>query len=301
MSKTLRSPRIPALLLVCISLLSALPADAGDATASPPGNPLFAFCMDTHDAKKRTLAQQAEMLEGLGFDGAGHVGLENVAERVRTLDEAGLKLFLIGLRVNLASKEQPYPAAQVKEALPLVKGRNVAMYVTLVGMKPGDPAGEPVAVPILRELADLARESGVHLVLYPHTGDWLVRMDHAVRLARKVDRPNVGVIFNLCHFLRNEDPATLDSVLESAKPYLFMVSINGAEPEAKSEPGWAKLIQPLDQGTLDIYGLLKTLDKLDYTGPVALMCYGIGGDAQEHLARSMAEWRRLQERLRRDE
>jgi sugar phosphate isomerase/epimerase len=255
--------------------------------------------MDTHDARKRTLAQQAKMLQELGFDGAGHVGLERVAERVRTLDEAGLKLFLVGLRVNLASQDQPYPA-EVKQVLPLLKGRDVALYVTIGGMKPGDPAGEAIAVPILRELADLAAESGVRVVLYPHTGDWLVRMDHAVRLARKVDRPNLGVIFNLCHFLRNEDPATLPSVLEAAGPHLFMVSINGAEPEAKSEPGWAKLIQPLDRCTLDIYGLLKTLKRLDYTGPVALMCFGIGGDAREHLARSIAEWRRLQERLRQD-
>ncbi|HUT91150.1 MAG TPA: TIM barrel protein [Thermoguttaceae bacterium] len=300
MSGRLRSNGILLLLVVCCSLYLALPAVAFGQSAGEPKNPLFAFCMDTHDAKKRTLAQQAEMLEELGFDGAGHVGLDNVAERVRTLDEAGLKLFLIGLRVNLAAKDRPY-LAQVKEVLPPLKGRNVAMYVTLVGMKPGDPAGEPVAVPLLRELADLARESGVDVVLYPHTGDWLVRMDHAVQLAEKVDRPNLGVIFNLCHFLRNEDPATLDAVLESARPHLFLVSINGAEPEAKSEPGWAKLIEPLDQGTLDTYGLLKTLEKLDYTGPVALMCYGIGGDAKDHLAGSIAEWRRLQDRLRHDE
>jgi len=286
--------------VACCVLHLALPAVVFGQSANQPRNPLFAFCMDTHDAKKRTLAEQAEMLAELGFDGAGHVGLENVAERVRTLDEAGLKLFLMGLRVNLAAEDRPY-LAQVKEVLPTVKGRNVAMYVTLVGMKPGDPAGEPVAVPRLRELADLVRASGVHVVLYPHTGDWLVRVNHAVRLAEKVDRPNLGVIFNLCHFLRNEDPDTLDAVLQSARPHLFLVSINGAEPEAKSEPGWAKLIQPLDQGTLDIYALLKTLDRLEYAGPVALMCYGIGGDARDHLARSMAEWRRLQDRLHRDE
>jgi sugar phosphate isomerase/epimerase len=181
--------------------------------------------------------------------------------------------------------------------LPLLKGRHVALYVTLVGMRPLDPAGDAVAVPILREIADLAAGPGVRVVLYPHTGDWLVHVDQAVRLAQQVDRPNVGVIFNLCHFLRNEDPATLHSAIEAAGPRLFMVSINGAEPEARLEPGWAKLIEPLDQGTLDIYALLKTLKRMGYHGPVALMCYGIDGDAREHLARSMAEWRRLQARL----
>ncbi len=296
------SPRhlthLAGLLLLCLAVNFAMPAQAGEEAAAPRTNPFFAFCMDTHDARKRTLAEQAEMLEDLGFDGAGHVGLENLGERVRTLDEAGLKLFLFGLRFDLASPDQPYPA-KVKEVLPLVKGRDAAMYVTIVGMKPGDPAGEPVAVPALRELADLAGQYGVDLVLYPHTGDWLVRVDHAVHLARKVDRPNVGVIFNLCHFLRNEDPAALHRMLELAGPHLFMVSLNGAEPEAKSEPGWAKLIQPLDKGTLDVYEILATLERLDYTGPVALMCYGIGGDARDHLAGSIAEWRRLRARLRR--
>ncbi len=42
-------------------------------------------------------------------------------------------------------------------------------------------------------------------------------------------------------------------------------------------------------------GLLKTLDELGYTGPVGLQCFGIGGDAREHLARSMAAWRTMRQ------
>ncbi|MGB0070881.1 MAG: hypothetical protein WBQ11_22900, partial [Isosphaeraceae bacterium] len=40
---------------------------------------------------------------------------------------------------------------------------------------------------------------------------------------------------------------------------------------------------------------LKTLDELGYTGPVGLQCFGIGGDAREHLARSMAAWRKMRQ------
>jgi len=65
----------------------------------------------------------------------------------------------------------------------------------------------------------------------------------------------------------------------------------------KPDPDWSRLIQPLDQGTFDIHALLKTLRELGYTGPFALMCYGIGGDAREHLTRSIAQWRKLGERL----
>lgn len=277
-------------------VLFTLPADAGEPGAHSPENPIFAFCMDTHDAKKRSLQEQAELLKELGFDGAGHVGLDNVAERLRTLDEAGLKLFLLGLRIDLASQDRPY-LSQLKEVLPLLKGRDVALYVTIGGMKPADPAGEAVAVPRLREIADLARESGVRVVLYPHTGDWLVHVGHAVELSKRVDRPNLGFIFNLCHWLRNEEQIDWKALLEPAMPYLFVVSINGADVAGKPDPDWSRLIQPLDQGTFDIHALLKTLRELGYTGPVALMCYGIGGDAREHLTRSIAQWRKLGERL----
>ena len=48
--------------------------------------------MDTHDAQKRSLAQQAEMLKELGYHGAGHLWLPGLAERLATLDAAGLRL-----------------------------------------------------------------------------------------------------------------------------------------------------------------------------------------------------------------
>jgi sugar phosphate isomerase/epimerase len=50
--------------------------------------------------------------------------------------------------------------------------------------------------------------------------------------------------------------------------------------------------QPLDRGSFDVAGLLETLDELGYTGPIGLQCFGIGGDAREHLACSMAAWRK---------
>jgi len=39
------------------------------------------------------------------------------------------------------------------------------------------------------------------------------------------------------------------------------------------------------------------LKDLGYRGPVGLQCYGIPGDARDHLAQSMAAWRAMNERL----
>ena len=61
---------------------------------------LFAMCHDTHDAGKRTLVEQAEMLAELGFHGAGHLWFGGVEERLKTLDQHEMKLFQIYERLD---------------------------------------------------------------------------------------------------------------------------------------------------------------------------------------------------------
>lgn len=42
---------------------------------------------------------------------------------------------------------------------------------------------------------------------------------------------------------------------------------------------------------------LKTLKELGYKGPIGLQCYGMGGDAREHLQKSMDAWKKLEANL----
>ena len=74
----------------------------------PSPYPFFPFCIDWHDAKKRSFEQQAEMLKSLGYDGVGHIWLDKVAERLKTLDAAGLKLYQITMTVDVAPGKQAY-------------------------------------------------------------------------------------------------------------------------------------------------------------------------------------------------
>ncbi len=269
----------------------AVPAPA--AKTRQGGWPLFALCMDTHDVKKRTLAQQADMLKELGYAGAGHLWLDKVAERIETLDAAGLTLYQIYIRLNVApGAKQPYDP-KLKEILPPLKGRPTMLALLVSGGKPGDQAGDARAVELLREIAGLAQPFGVRVVLYPHVGNWLEKVDDAIRVAGKVDRPNVGVMFNLCHFLKTGDEKDIPALLAKAGPRLMAVSINGSPTGADVRAGKGSWIAPLDEGDFDMAGLLRTLQAVGYKGPVGLQCYGIGGDAREHLARSMAAWRKL--------
>jgi sugar phosphate isomerase/epimerase len=283
--------RVPALTLLTAACLAA----ARSQEPKPP--PLFAFCMDTHDAKKRDLAGQAEMLKELGYAGAGHLWLDRVDERVRTLDGAGLRLFQIYVRVDVSAKAKQGYDARLKEVLPLLKGRGVQLAILLQGRKPADPEGEPRALELVREIADLAKEHGARAVLYPHTNDWMERVQDALRVAEQCGRPEVGVMFNLCHWMKTGEEAELKPLLEKALPRLAAVSLSGSDAVAEVKSGKGNWIQPLDAGSYDLFALLKLLKDLGYRGPVGLQCYGIGGDARDHLARSMEAWRKLNGRL----
>jgi sugar phosphate isomerase/epimerase len=275
-------------LSLLLSTVLLTPAVAGE-PARAKTNAFFAFCIDTHDAKKRNLEQQAALLKELGYDGVGHLWLNDIPERLKTLDAASLKLFQITMTVDITPGKQAYDP-KFKEVMPLLKGRGVQFVLLMNGLKPSDPAGDARAVEIVREMASLASDSGAQILLYPHSYMWMERIEDAVRVADKVDRPNVGVMFNLCHWLRVTKERNYKPLLASAMPRLWAVSISGAD-EFDDQPGWAHYIQPLGRGSFDMLAFLKTLRQLGYTGPIGLQCYGIPGDVRDNLSESMKVWR----------
>lgn len=272
----------------------AMAAWLAAATAANAGstNAFFAFCMDTHDAKQRSLQNQAALLKELGYDGCGHLWLDHLPERLKTLDAAGLKLYQVYLTVNVATNaKQPYDA-RLKDLLPLLKGRDVQIALLLQGAKSSDSTLDEHVANLVRGMAAMAETNGVRIVLYPHITDWLETINDAVRVAAKIDRPNVGVMFNFCHWLRVGQDRDYQTPLKQAMPRLFAVSINGAD-EFDTKPGWKRYVQPLDSGNFDMAGFLTYLRNIGYTGPIGLQCYGLGGDARDHLTRSITAWRRL--------
>ena len=115
-------------------------------------------------------------------------------------------------------------------------------------------------------LGFLSAERGV--VLYPHVGFYVARLEDGLRIAKKVDRKNVGTAFNLCHFLKLDDARNLEAALQQALPHLDLVSINGADQGDTKRMGWNRLIQTLDRGDFPLDELLTTLKRLGYDGPI---------------------------------
>lgn len=260
------------------------------ATTSCSNWPFFALCMDTHDARQRTLAQQAAMLKASGYAGCAHLWLDDVETRVKTLTQAGLRLFQVYVKIDL-SKAQPLDETRVAQILPLLKPHNTQLALLMSGGKPSDTDLDDRAERIIKRLADLARPYGITIVLYPHTHDWLETCGDAVRIAKAVNCPrDVGVMFNLCHWMKADANRNLRAVLTEAKPWLMAVSLSGSDTPDQVRAGQGQWIQPLDRGSYDIKEILRILQEIGYASPVGLQCYGIGGDAKMHLERSISTW-----------
>jgi len=263
----------------------------------PSPNPFFAFDNGLNDEAHRSLSAKAETLRQLGYDGVGwRPG--RVLEMRAELDRRGLKMFTLYTGAWIDGRSPPYDP-QLPGIIRQLQGSDTIIWLTVHSSKdrPSSPAGDARALPVLRKIADLAAQAGLRAALYPHYGCWVQTVEDALRVVRRLDRPNVGVSFNLCHCLRCGNGDRIPKILRAARPWLYVVSINGADSKSRD---WSRLIQTLDRGDFDLLGLLRQLRALNYAGPIGLQCYNIPGSVRENLTRSMRAWRRLSEQLRAD-
>ena len=264
------------------------------ATAAPK-NPFFA--MDNIARGGPDVAPA--MLRELGYDGYGGRALDEIMPPA--VAAQGLKFFN-GYHVLDLKPDQPTPDAKLRAWLVAMRGTDTVLWLALNKIARADgsfysissPEADASVIAQLRALAEVAHANGVRIALYPHTGFWLARVDDALRLANALDRPDVGVTFNLCHWLKVEgaerDPVP---VLRAALPRLMFVTISGADAGDTRAMGWDRLIQPLDAGTYDLAGFFRTLQSISYTGPVGFQGYNIKAEPREALARSMSAWRKF--------
>lgn len=291
MNRRLRVVGVVLLLTGCVFFSSC----AGNAKEGLT-NEFFAMDTGTIDVNHRTARAQVEMLKELGYAGIGYwqgnpkrrdYGL---AEMLKELDRCGLKAFPVYFGACLDADKPKYEAG-LKEAIELLRGRDTGIWLHIWSEKyeSSSPEGDERAVEIVREIADMADEAGLKVVLYPHVREWVERTDDALRVVKKVERANVGLSFNLYHWLKIDGEENMEELMERVMPYLFTVTINGSSVEGS--------IETLDKGGFDVYKFLKRLNELGYSGPIGLQGWGIGGDVHENLARSMAAWHRLSRRV----
>lgn len=258
-----------------------------------PDHPFFAFNTIARGGPETVVP----MLKELGYDGLG--GDYGDAAMASALKREGLSFF--NGYATLSFKEGGTLPEDFERKIQAMAASQGVLWLAIQGVVDGsgpvpasEPRGDAVVVPALRDLADQVRRSGGRIALYPHSGFWMERVEDAGRLANALDRDDVGVTFNLCHWLKVEgserDPVP---VLRRVLPRLRFVSINGADTGDTRNMGWDRLIQPLGRGSYDVAAFVASLDRLGYKGPVGFQGYGIREDAEKVLRESIAAWRKM--------
>ena len=227
---------------------------------------------------------RGELTQELGFDGVGYPKGVTIAQRAASLEKQGLRLLLVTGQISLEAAK-PIDLAILKKLMPALAKTKTTLGVVLSGNRESDLDAK--AVSILTQMADIAEPHGVEIAIYPHAGNYAQTVKEAVRVAAKVNRPKqVGVIFNLSHWMLVDRARDLKTVLTEARPWLKIVNINGSSNSEATN-------LPLDQGDFDLTQIISILDEIDYRGSVGLFCYTLGGDARKHLTSSMTKWKAM--------
>jgi sugar phosphate isomerase/epimerase len=228
-----------------------------------------------------SVENRVQMVAEAGYDGIMWEGPSgDIPAVLSALDAQGLGM--IGLW-RPANGDIPSDAA-------LLDGTEAQLMLYATG---GAYSNDDAVISDIAAVADLVKDEGRLVTLYPHAGDYVETIDDAVRIIEKLNRDNVGLSFNLCHSLMYHSVNNLnfadrfDSLLQKAWPYIQAVSINGADSVGYD---WGTLIRPLGEGNFDTFGLVKTVIEKGYTGPFLLQAFGIGGDIPAHLAQSFSVW-----------
>jgi sugar phosphate isomerase/epimerase len=266
----------------------ALAEEAAPAVpAKAPPWPFYAMDTGLGGPDVPAIEAKVKLLAKLGYTGVDYsLNHQQLPKWIEELDKNNLQLWAVYTSPLLEDPMDPGLAGSIR----LMKGRKtrVELAIRSKGLKRSDPAGDQMGVDLLKRVSDLCADAGPVASVYPHTGFWTERVEDGVRLARLVDRKNVGANFNLVHYKWVKPNPPLEPLLKDALPHLMTVTINGLAGDK---------IVSLDQGDYDLAAFLATLRKVGYTGPVGLQGYGVPGPSEEHLGRSMTTWRELTKKV----
>ena len=277
------------LALGCIGAVSA-----GAAAEPRPGyaNPFSAFHFGLQD---RPAQEQVNLLEKLGYQGMA-IGVSNDSNAIKELrtypqvTQVKNGQFKIDAILWWTVAKDGYDRAFLENMLVEAKKMRAAIWVVVDGshLKEID-----ATLKLLNAAADQCATHGVEMVLYPHGGAVFQDTDEALAIRTLLNRPEVKVSLHVCHELKAGKMKQLAETAKKAAPYLSLVSISGANTSAIfKNDGWDDTILPLDKGDLDLRPLITALKEVHYTGPIVLHTYGIKDRPEDHLARSLAWWRK---------
>jgi len=282
------------ILFLCTLACGALAASINSSAAEPSHWPFFAF--DNGVGRDVwTPSVQAETVKNLGYDGIhyNYTNPKDFAAKLAACNAAGVPIHAVYIYTFVDQPGKSYDPG-IKEVIRMLKGSQTIIWMTLRDGQRGKQDTE--ATEIVREIAGLAEESGLKVSLYPHAGFYVATAEDAVRIAKSVNLPNVGVTVNLCHELFAGNGERLAEVVKTAGPHLNLVSLNGASPiPGKDSKAWDTL--PLGSGSFDTDAFLRLIRDTGYRGPIGHQFYAVKGDDKDKLQLAIQAWKDAKSRI----
>jgi sugar phosphate isomerase/epimerase len=213
----------------------------------------------------------------------------------RMCDDSGMRLCIAGGGGNLLSKDPEMRRQGVeafKDSLRLA-GRLGAVGKSTAPLRryeiepPAPPRTlyelhEEILIEELKELAPVAEEAGVMMMLEPlnrYESQFIQRLEQAHKVCAAVGSRNVGFMADLFHM--NIEEVDLGQAIDATGDYLRYVHLADSN---RFEPG---------AGHLDFRPALAALKRIGYDGFMTLECRVMGADKGRALTDAAALMRRL--------
>jgi sugar phosphate isomerase/epimerase len=237
------------------------------------------------DSVYKDFDSQVKLIKTAGFDGIEINLIESFEGMKAALDKHKFKpsyfYFKLSLDEPIDSRLEGY-IARLKNS-----GTIIAPYIISESKnyKPSSRDADTIVVRLIRKIAAWSKAANLQVAIYPHVDCYVERTDHALELAKKIDRKNVGLIFNLCHWLATtplSERNTWRTQMDQLRPFLKMITISGANNVQSTKARvMDDYILPLGTGTFDTYELVRyTVKDLKFKGQIGVQCYKINMDKQ---------------------
>ena len=226
----------------------------------------MAWCIVPFDSFNRPPLERAKMLSDLQFTKFAY---DYRAEHVPTFEEEILAL----KKYNIELTAWWFPGSlndEAKMTLALFEKHQVTPQLWVMGggdvnmSKDDEDRFIESEVNRLRPIAEAGNRIGCSLALYNH-GGWFGVPENMVRLVKAIDRPNVGIVYNLHH--AHDQIDRLPAVLKLLKPYLLALNVNGMETKGDQI---GKKILIIGEGDRDTQ-VFRQISESGYAGPIGIL------------------------------
>jgi hypothetical protein len=242
---------------------------------------LVAWCVVPFDARKRNSEERAQMLLRLGIRRLAYDWREEhiptFDTEIEVMQRQGIAIDAWWFPANLESTSRLILAALKRHQL------KTQLWITMPDPNSTLDQSNKVsaAVRVLEPIVAAAGEIGCTVGLYNH-GGWFGEPENQIAIIERLQRPNVGLIYNFHHGHEHID--RFPELLRKMQPYLLVVNLNGM---VRGGDKTGNKILTLGSGTEEL-PMLRTLLQSGWRGRVGIIDHRPETDSEVTLRENLA-------------